>query len=135
MLGAASAQAQDTVAGTWNIVGNVGGAYIGKVSFTGSGSVVENDTININPITTESISLGTWQKTKGLNYTVNEENYLYDTSGNLIYLAVEDASLVLAANGKSFTESITVTFYNCSLSTCPGTLVGTDTGTATATRF
>jgi hypothetical protein len=72
MLGAASAQAQDTVAGTWNIVGNVGGAYIGMVSFTGSGSVVENDTININPIATESISLGTWQKTKGLNYTVKK---------------------------------------------------------------
>lgn len=133
MLGAVSA-AQNTVAGNWNLVGE-NQSFIGMILFTGSGTVVENDTTNINPITTQSISLGTWHKTGGLNYAFNEENYLYATSGDLIYIAVSDCSLTLATNGKSFNDSCTVNFYTCSLSSCPGTLVGTNTVTATATRF
>ncbi len=131
---AASAQAQDTLVGTWNIVGE-NYPFIGITVFTGSGAVIENDTTNINPITSQSISMGTWHKTGGLNYAFDEENYLYDTSGNLIYIAVSDCTLTLAPKGKSYSDSCAVSFYTCSLSSCPGTLAGTNTVTATGTRF
>jgi hypothetical protein len=96
---ATSAQTQDPLIGTWNIHGEAN-SFIGVMSFNAGGTIVEYDTTSTNPSSAESISLGKWSKTGDLNYTFREQNYVYDTSGNLIYIAIAHCSLKLSSNWK-----------------------------------
>jgi hypothetical protein len=134
----ASAQAQDPLVGAWNIKGGSGpSAFIAVMTFNAGGTTVEYDTQGTNSSASpgESISLGKWTNVSGPNYTFKEENYIYDSSGNLSLLNVTSCTLKLASNQNSFSDNCTDNFYECSVESCPGTLVATGSGTATGNRF
>lgn len=136
--GAASAQVQDPLIGTWNVSGGSGSsAFIAVMTFNAGGTTVEFDTSGTNSSGSpgESISLGTWSNTGNSTYTFKEQNYIYDASGNLSLLAVANCTLTLAPNQKSYKDNCTVNFFNCSVTSCPGTLVATSSGPATGKRF
>jgi hypothetical protein len=133
---AASAQAPDPLIGTWNIVGEAN-SFIAVMSFNAGGTTVEYDTAGTNSSASpgESISLGKWANTGTSRYTFNEENYIYDTSGTLAYISIANCTLTLASTQKSYTDKCTDNIYNCSLTSCPGTLVSSSSGTAKGKRF
>ena len=138
LSGAATAQIQDEpLIGTWNI--SLGSAGIAVMTFNAGGTTVEYDTGGNNPSGNpgESIALGKWYKSaKPAKYSFKEQNYIYDDSGNLEYIAIASCGLTLAPGNKSFTDSCTVRFYTCSVATCPGALVSTQSGgSGTGTRF
>jgi hypothetical protein len=134
---AAPAPAQDPLVGTWNLTGtNPNYPFIAVMSFNLGGTTVEYDSQGTNSSTAESIDLGKWRKTGNLAYTFKQQNYVYDTSGNLSLIGIASCDLTLASTRASFSDTCAVNFYNCSLSSCPGSLVsGPTTVTATGTRF
>jgi hypothetical protein len=135
---AAPAQSQDPLIGTWNLSGAAGGsAFIAVMTFNAGGTTVEYDTAGTNSSASpgESISLGKWGKTGSSAYMFKEENYDYDSSGDLASLTVTSCALTLASNQKSFTDQCTVSFYTCSVTSCPGTLISSTSATATGRRF
>ena len=135
---AAPAQNQDPLIGTWNLSGAAGAsAFIAVMSFNAGGTTVEYDTAGTNSSASpgESITVGKWSKTGTLTYTFKEENYIYDSSGNLAYIAIANCTLTLASTQKSFTDKCAVKFYTCSVTSCPGTLVSSSSATATGRRF
>jgi opacity protein-like surface antigen len=132
----ASAQAQDPLVGSWNMQLFSGGSLIEIVimNFNAGGTNVEYDTGSTNPSTSQSFALGHWSNTDNSTYTFKEENYIYN-SGNLAYIAIVQCKLTLAQSQNSFTGKCTQNFYTCSLTDCPGSLVGTSPGTITGKRF
>ena len=91
---AALAQSQDPLIGTWNITG--ANSFIAVMTFNQGGTTVEFDTAGTNSSASsgESIDLGKWVATaQPLNYTFNEENYIYDSSGNLSLIAIANCKL------------------------------------------
>jgi hypothetical protein len=132
----ASAQSQDPLVGTWNIRGQAD-SFVAVMSFNAGGTTVEYDSAGTNSSASpgESISLGTWSKGSGSNYRFKEENYIYDASGTLAYVAIASCFLALSSNHNSFTDNCTVNINTCSVKACPGTLVDSSSGTAVGRRF
>lgn len=134
------AQNSDPIVGAWNLTGTQNGApiVIAVMTFHAGGTTTEFDTSGTNSSASpgESIDLGVWSKTANRSYTFKEQNYIYDSSGNLSELAVGTCNLSLAAGLNSFKGSCSLSFYNCSLSECPGSLVtGPITYQISAKRF
>jgi hypothetical protein len=122
------AQSSDPLVGTWNLKGSQNGTTItiAVMTFNAGGTTIEFDTAGTNPSASpgESIDLGVWKKTGNQTYTFKEENATYDASGNLSALAVGGCNLTLATGLNSFTGDCKFNFYSCSLTECPGMLVG-----------
>jgi hypothetical protein len=128
LVGGAFAQTQDPLIGTWNISGaNSDGTspFIAVMTFNSGGTTVEFDTSGTNSSASpgESITLGKWAPTANLSYKYNEENYIYDASGDLSLIAIAACHATLASSLKSFSGKCNVNFYSCSVSLCPGSLV------------
>jgi hypothetical protein len=121
------AQVSDPIVGNWNLTGSQKGTpiVIAVMNFNLGGTTVEYDTGGTNSSASpgESIDLGVWQNTGGHTYHFKEQNYIYDSSGNLSELAVGVCNLTLATNEKTFLGNCDLNFYNCSLAKCPGSLV------------
>ena len=121
------AQSPDSIVGTWNLKGSQDGTtiVIAVMTFNSGGTTVEFDTSGTNSSASpgESIDLGTWKRTGDRTYRFKEENFIYDSSGNLSTLAVGSCNLTLATSLNSFTGNCTLNFYSCSLTQCPGSLV------------
>lgn len=108
------------------------------MTFNAGGTTVEFDTSGTNSSASpgESIDLGVWSANGQGTYTFREQNYIYDSSGNLSLLAIGKCNVTLGTTQKSFKGSCSVNFYNCSLSQCPGSLVtGPTTYDISARRF
>jgi hypothetical protein len=126
--GAAFAQEKDPLIGTWNLAGaNADGTspFIAVMTFNLGGTTVEYDTGGTNASASpgESISLGKWSKTDDLAYQFKEQNYIYDSSGNLSLIAITGCKVTLASTLKRVGGTCEIKFYQCSVSQCPGTLV------------
>lgn len=134
----AFAQNQEPVVGTWNVTGSSPGApFIAVITFNLGGTTVEYDTAGTNSSASpgESINLGKWTKTANLAYSFKEENYVYDSSGNLFLVDISTVSITLDSTGNTFKGHGVTSFYNCSLSLCPGTLVTSASVQVTGKRF
>jgi hypothetical protein len=134
------AQSPDPLVGAWNLTGTQNGSpiIIAVMTFHAGGTTTEFDTSGTNSSASpgESIDLGVWSKTANRSYTFKEQNYIYDSTGNLSELAVGVCNLTLASGLNSFKGSCSVNFYNCSLTECPGSLVtGPVTYQISAKRF
>lgn len=137
-LDAASAQNQDSLIGTWNESGALSDGtlpFIAVMDFNAGGTTVEFDTGGGNSSTVESINLGKWKKTGPDNYTFKDQNYVYDTSGNLADININVCKVTLDATLNRFSGSCNFAFYTCSLTSCPGTLVFESPGNIRGTRF
>jgi hypothetical protein len=124
----AIAQTQDPIIGTWNENGassDGSNPFIAVMSFNAGGTTVEFDTAGSNSSASpgESIDLGSWSKTGENRYTFKDQNYIYDSSGNLANLAIAVCNVTLAANLKTFEGPCEFSFYTCSVTLCPGSLV------------
>jgi hypothetical protein len=124
----ASAQGSDPIVGTWNMAFSRPGTrtnFIGFMTFNSGGTTTEFDTNGTNASASpgESIALGVWNSPRGQTYSFREENATYDASGKLSGLAVGMCNLTLAENMNSFTGTISLNFYTCSLAQCPGSLI------------
>jgi hypothetical protein len=134
------AQSSDPIIGTWSLKGSQNGTtiVIAVMTFNSEGTTVEFDTSGTNSSASpgESIDLGVWKKTGDGTYSFKEQNYIYDSSGNLSELAVGACTLTLATSQNTFQGSCNLNFYNCSLTQCPGSLVtGPVTYRIAAKRF
>lgn len=124
-----SAQGSDPIVGTWNItVSRVGQPtlVLSFMNFNAGGTLAEFDTSGTNSSASpgESIELGIWSNTGGQTYTFKDENVVYDSSGKLSSLVIGTGSLTLAPNMNTFSGTLTITTYSCSLARCPGPLQG-----------
>jgi len=138
LVAPSAAVAQDPLVGTWNMTGTAGGGlppFIAVMTFNLGGTTVEFDTAGTNSSAGESIVLGKWRKTASLAYTVKEENYVYDSSGNLAFVDITAAKIALASTGSTFSGNAVTTFYTCTVSLCPGTLVTSAAFQVTGKRF
>jgi hypothetical protein len=132
------AQSQDPLIGTWNLSGTVAGSpFIAVMTFNTGGTTLEIDTEGTNSSASpgESVSMGTWNKTGSLRYSFKEQNYDYDETGALSSLTVTTCSVTLASSRNSFADSCVVSFYTCSVSSCPGTFISSTGATANGVRF
>ena len=114
--------------GTWNLSGMAGtppSPFIAVMTFNLGGTTVEFDTSGTNSSASpgQSISLGTWRQTGVRSNTFEEENFIYDGSGNLSQLAVTSANLTLDPTPNSFSGNGSISFFSCSVSDCPGPLL------------
>ena len=121
-------EVQEGIVGTWNFQGTVEInpplPFIFVVAFNDGGTTVEIDsTATGNPSTSESISLGTWKQTGSATSTFRQVNYIYDAAGNLSQLAISSFKLTLDSDPDSLSGPGWVSFYNCSVSQCPGALI------------
>ena len=138
LLASPTALAQsDPLVGTWNMKGTGNAAFppfIAVMTFNAGGTTVEFDSAGSNSSASpgESIVLGRWSKTAKSTYTFKEENYVYNSSGNLFAIAISAAHLALGATSNTFTGALVTKFFNCTVSLCPGTLIAT-TPSATIT--
>lgn len=118
---------QEGVVGTWNFQGTVVNPplpFIFVIAFNEGGTTVEIDsTATGNPSANESISLGTWKQTGPETSTFRQANYIYDSNGNLSQLAISSFKLTLDSDADSLAGPGSVSFYNCSVSQCPGALI------------
>ena len=124
--GAAFAQEKDPLIGTWNFTGanaDGTGPFIAVMTFNLGGTTVEYDTGGTNASAGESISLGKWSKTDHLAYQFKEQNYIYDSSGNLSLIAITGCKVTLASTLKQVGGTCESKFYQCSVSQCPGILL------------
>ncbi len=123
---ACTAQNSDPLVGSWNLTGSQNGTaiFIAVMNFHAGGTTTEFDTAGTNSSASpgESIVLGVWNKTGNRAYTFKEQNYIYDSSGNLNGLAVAGCNLRLASSLNTFSGSCSLNFYGCSLAQCPGSL-------------
>jgi hypothetical protein len=122
------ASAQDPIVGTWTMWLSPTGrptTVIAVMTFNSGGTTVEFDTSGTNSSASpgESISLGAWNSTGGRSYTFREENVIYDSSGNLSALAISMCDLSLTPRNTTFSGTLLVNFYSCSLVRCPGPLI------------
>lgn len=118
------AQNSDPLVGTWNLTFSQNGTVheIAVMTFNAGGTTVEYDTGGTNASASESIDLGKWVKTGDATYRAKEENYIYDSTGNLSALAIAKCHLTLASSQNSFKGGCAANFYECSLTKCPGNL-------------
>jgi hypothetical protein len=119
---------QDPLIGTWNFHGaNLDGSnpFIAVMTFNAGGTTVEFDTAGTNSSASpgESIVLGKWSQTAVAKYTFKEQNYVYDKLGSLSLIAIAGCKLDLASNMKHLSGPCTLSFYQCSVKQCPGSLV------------
>jgi len=136
----ALAQHQDPIVGTWNESGALldGSApFLVIMNFNAGGTTVETDTAGTNSSASpgESIDLGTWQKTATRQYRFHDENFIYNSSGNLEDININVCNITMDKSQNSFTGTCVLSFYTCSLTTCPGTLVGQALANLAGTRF
>jgi hypothetical protein len=139
LLSSISAFAQttpDPLVGTWNIRG-AANSFIAVMTFNAGGTTVEYDTAGTNSSASpgETISLGKWSNAGGPNYSFKEENYIYDGTGALAFIAVANCSLTLSSTKNSFTDKCTVNIHTCTVKSCPGAVVQSSVGPAQGTRF
>src|ERR1700688_1349773 len=137
---ACTAQNSDPLVGSWNLTGSQNGTtiVIAVMNFHAGGTTTEFDTSGTNSSASpgESIDLGVWKKTGNRSYAFKEQNYIYDSSGNLSQLAVGVCNLTLATSLNTFSGNCTLNFYGCSLAQCPGSLENGPIGyQITAKRF
>jgi hypothetical protein len=123
----ALAQNQDPIIGTWNLHGaNTDGSnpFIAVMTFNAGGTTVEFDTAGTNSSSSpgESIVLGKWSLTAANKYTFKEQNYVYDQSGKLSLIAIAGCKLDLASDMKHVSGPCSLSFYQCSVRQCPGSL-------------
>ena len=115
----------DAIVGGWNLKGSGPGSptFVAVMTFDAGGTTAEFDSSGNNPSGSpgESIALGKWRKTADLTYTFKEENYIYNASGNLSFIAVTTANIDLSSTLNSFTGTLVTKFFRCSVSACPGT--------------
>jgi hypothetical protein len=120
-------QSSDPLVGTWNLTASQKGTpiAIAVMNFHEGGTTTEFDTSGTNSSASpgESIDLGTWKNTGNGTYSFKEENFIYDSSGNLSELAAGSCNLTLGSSMNTFTGGCTLNFYGCSLTQCPGTLM------------
>jgi hypothetical protein len=124
----AQSPATKQITGTWNFTGAIAGnpplPIIFVMTFNQGGTTVEFDTFSTgNPSTQETISLGTWQSAGGSSFTFKEENYAYDSLGNLSKMAIATGDITLDSTGSNATGTGTISFYSCTVSQCPGSLL------------
>src|SRR6476659_3518786 len=115
-----SQAANDPLVGSWNFTADT--PFVAVRTFNAGGTTAEFDSAGTNPSASpgESISLGHWRKNTNGTYSFKEENYIYDSSGNLFLVAVTTAVLTLGATSNILTGTGKSNFYHCSASVCPG---------------
>ena len=96
----AIAQTQDPIIGTWNENGSSSDGsnpFIAVMSFNAGGTTIEFDTGGSNSSASpgESIDLGSWSKTGKNKYTFKDQNYDYDSFGNLANLTIAVCNVTL----------------------------------------
>jgi hypothetical protein len=139
--GAAFAQAPEPIVGTWNFKGaNADGSnpFIAVMTFNLGGTTVEFDTAGTNSSASpgESTVLGKWNKTGELSYRFKEQNYIYDSSGNLHRIAIAGCRVSIPPTLDTLNGQCEISFYQCSVSECPGPLsFGPVPFTITGKRF
>jgi hypothetical protein len=121
------AQTQDPIVGTWNIHGaNTDGSnpFISVMTFNVGGTTVEYDSAGTNSSASpgKSIALGKWNKQVNGTYTFKSQNYIYDDVGKLSQIAIAGCKFNLFPKLKNFNGPCSISFYQCSVKQCPGTL-------------
>jgi len=116
-----------TIVGTWLVSYTLGGDAI--IQWHSDGTEWEN--INF-PVDGGNLCLGRWEQTGRLTYARHHIGWIYEVAGApASNYFIEDETVQLAADGKSYTGNDTFTIYNLD-----GTIqVGPLSGTAAATRF
>jgi hypothetical protein len=132
------AQTQDPIVGTWNLIGlaHTKYAYIALQTFNAGGTTLEySNAATGNTQAASNIVMGKWGTTSS-GYSVTGQNYIDDSSGNLLLTAIGECNLKLSSDNQSFSGTCSAKFYKCSVSQCPGKLVGkSGPGSITGTRF
>ncbi len=127
-LGAASErEGPGGIVGTWLATYSLGGEAI--IQWHSDGTEWENID---HPTQGGNICLGRWEQTGKRTYARHHIGWIYEVSGApASNYFIEDETVVLAADGKSYSGTDTFTIYNRD-----GTIqVGPLAGTASATRF
>ena len=127
LQGAAFAQPPEPIVGTWNLTGaNADGSnpFIAVMTFDLGGTTVEFDTAGTNSSASpgESSVLGKWSKAGDLSYKFKEQNYIYDSAGNLQRIAIASCKVTIASTLDTLKGQCEINFYQCSVSECPGPL-------------
>jgi len=138
LTGHTFAQNQDPLIGTWNESGAATDGslpFIAIMNINAGGTTIETDTGGGNSSTVESINLGKWRKVGVLAYSFKDQNYIYDTSGNLADININVCTITLDPGLKSFSGNCNFGFYTCSLTQCPGSLLANVPGAISGTRF
>jgi hypothetical protein len=131
------AQTTDPLVGTWNVKGSSTGLpnFILVTNFNAGGTTEEFDSTGTNPSANESIGLGKWRKVASLAYRFKLENFVYNSSGNLVAIAISNGSLALSSTLNTFSATGNTNFFHCTVSVCPGTLIVSAPFTETGKRF
>jgi hypothetical protein len=132
------AQDLDPLVGTWNLRSSLTQApFIGVQTFNMGGTTVEYDTSGTNPASSpgESIVLGNWKKAADGSYDIKEQNYIYDSSGNLKYVAITVFKISIDPTKNHFSGGGVTHFNFCSVDQCPGPLFASTPLQLTGTRF
>jgi hypothetical protein len=139
------AQSQDPLIGTWNVTFTTSSVVdsIAITTFNTGGTAIGAATNGTNPSTQETVPLGKWANTGRRNRTFKLASFLFDTTnalnmptgGTLSAISYSDCNIVLSSNNNSFTGSCTISFYTCSLTSCPGTTHTSGPVALSGTRF
>jgi hypothetical protein len=124
----ALSQTQDPVIGTWNIKGaNTDGSnpFVAVMSFNAGGTTSEFDSAGTNSSGSpgKSVVLGKWSKNANGTYVFKEQSYGYDDLGKLTSIAIASCKFKIFPKLKNFNGPCSVTFYQCSVKQCPGSLI------------
>jgi len=139
------AQSQDPLVGTWNVIFTSSSTVdsIAILTFNTGGTAVGAATNGTNPSTQETVPLGKWVNTGHRNRTFKFASFLFDTAnalntptgGTLSAITYSDCNLTLSSNTNAFSGSCTISFYTCSLTSCPGTTHSSGPVALSGTRF
>ncbi len=127
------AQEPATLRGTWdtqvtitNCSGTTLGAFAAMQTFVQDGSYLSVDN---QPPTTHTTSFGRWHHLNGVNYRLAFQFFTFNSDGSFSGFRKIRSSIVLAADGNSYTADITTEVV-----APDGSVVGTGCATAEATR-
>jgi hypothetical protein len=116
-----------TIVGTWLVNYSLGGEAI--IQWHADGTEWEN--IN-HPVLGGNICLGKWEQTGWRSYARHHMGWIYEVANApASNYFIEDETVELAADGKTYSGNDTFTIYNLDGSVQLGPL----SGTASATRF
>jgi hypothetical protein len=116
-----------SIVGTWLVSYTLGGEAI--IQWHSDGTEWENIT---NPVLGGNICLGRWEQTGWYTYARHHMGWIYEVAGApASNYFIEDETVKLATDGRSYTGTDTFTIYNMDGTVQEGPL----SGTAAATRF
>jgi len=132
-------QSTDPIVGTWNLSMTNSGTVleIGVQTFNEGGTTVEYDTGGTNPAGNpgESIVLGNWTKNSDGSYDIKQQNYIYDSTGALKYVALTGFRITIDPTNDRFSGLGGIHFNFCSLTQCPGPFFAASSFQISGKRF